>query len=89
MTTNTEILHLTEYMMLMSRCFILLGGGGLFTTLVCATLEGGYADVCVNVTVVAVYAYVCRSGPGRMGAMSLFQIPCFQAISLYFKLSLF
>lgn len=35
-----------------------IGGSGLFTTLVCAALEGGYADVCGNVTVAAVYAYV-------------------------------
>lgn len=35
-----------------------MDGGGLFTTLVCAALEGGYSDVCGNVTVAAVYAYV-------------------------------
>ena len=35
-----------------------IGGSGLFTTLVCAALEGGYADVCGNVTVASVYAYV-------------------------------
>jgi len=31
---------------------------GVFTSLVCAALEGGAADVCGNVTVAAVYAYV-------------------------------
>ncbi|MFX0136581.1 MAG: caspase domain-containing protein [Candidatus Hodarchaeota archaeon] len=35
-----------------------IGGSGLFTTLICAALEGGYADVCGNVTVASVYAYV-------------------------------
>ncbi|MBA7569053.1 hypothetical protein ES708_10790 [subsurface metagenome] len=34
-----------------------VAGGGLFTSLVCATLEGGAADVCGKVTVAAIYAY--------------------------------
>ena len=34
-----------------------VGGGGLFTSLVCAALDGGAADVCGNVTVAAIYAY--------------------------------
>jgi hypothetical protein len=33
------------------------GGGGLFTSLVAAALEGGAADVCGKVTVASVYAY--------------------------------
>jgi hypothetical protein len=34
------------------------GGSGVFTSLVCDALEGGAADVCGNVTVASVYAYV-------------------------------
>lgn len=35
-----------------------VGGGGVFTALVCDALNGGASDVCGNVTVAAVYAYV-------------------------------
>jgi hypothetical protein len=35
-----------------------MGESGVFTTLVCDALDGGAADVCGNVTVAAVYAYV-------------------------------
>lgn len=35
-----------------------VGGGGLFTALVCDALSGGGADVCGKVTVASVYAYV-------------------------------
>lgn len=34
------------------------GGRGVFTSLICDALEGGAADVCGNVTVAALYAYV-------------------------------
>jgi len=49
------------------------GGNGLFTSLVCDALEGGAADVCGNVTVASVYAYVDQA----LGAFD--QRPLFKA----------
>jgi len=48
-------------------------GGGVFTSLVCAALEGGAADVCGNVSVAGVYMYVDQA----LGAWD--QRPLFKA----------
>lgn len=41
-----------------SQVSIETGGAGLFTSLICDALESGAADVCGNVTVASVYAYI-------------------------------
>ncbi len=38
-----------------------VGGAGIFTSYICDALEGGAADVCGDVTIAAVYAYVDRA----------------------------
>ena len=47
-----------------SQVSVEIGGSGLFTTLVCAALEGGAADVIGKVSIASIYAYVDQAlGP--------------------------
>ena len=62
-SNNNEIAHLKQGVSVLtasrdSQPSMEVDGSGMFTTLVCAALDGGASDVIGNVTVASVYAYV-------------------------------
>lgn len=62
-SNNNEIAHLKQGVSVLtasrdSQPSMEVDGSGVFTTLVCAALDGGASDVIGNVTVASVYAYV-------------------------------
>lgn len=62
-SNNNEIAHLKQGVSVLtasrdSQSSVEIDGSGIFTSLICAALNGGASDVIGNVTVASVYAYV-------------------------------